>query len=93
MRIATEHRKCRVNGGRKRKTEEEREGGSEGGRERFDLDVWATAASRGWRHEGEGEKDRQMGGGRVKCLGDQIAERAIVAGGEGERARQEEAAG
>lgn len=27
MRIASEHRKCRVNGGRKRKTEEEREAG------------------------------------------------------------------
>lgn len=57
-------------------------------------EIWpwclATAASWGWRHEGKGDTDRERerSVGGVKCLDDQIAERAIVA--EMERDRGEE---
>lgn len=71
MRIATEHRKCRANGGKKRKRE--------GGRERFDLDVWPQQqpAGDGDTRAKETQTERKTGAGGVKCLDDQIAERAI----------------
>lgn len=70
--------------GEKRKSEEERE--------RFDLDVWPQQPTRA-RERDMRVEERQTGrgvGGGVKCSGDQIAERAIVAEMEGERETESE---
>lgn len=66
----------------------ERKGKAEGGRvrrmERSDLDVWLRQPTRARDRDMRAKENDRRGGG-VKCLGDQIAERATVAEREGER--------
>lgn len=73
----------------------ERKGKAEGGRvrrmERFDLDVWLQQPTRAGDRDMRAKENDRRGGGGLKCLGDQIAERATVAEMEG--GREEEAAG
>lgn len=58
--------------------------------ERSDLDVWLRQPTRARDRDTRAkENDRRGGGGGVKCLGDQIAERATVAEMEGGREEED----